>query len=626
MPLTQINLLVLALLISLNLNGQIIFEEVSLSNGLNFDYQEELKMGGGAASFDYDNDGDEDLYIVGGQNPDGLFENDGNGVFTDVSESTNIAFLTSSVMSTSVVTGDIDNDGIREIFIGTIGEIGTAFSNIKPNLLLKYNPSSSQFENIIETTQITDQSFCMGAHFFDSNQDGYLDLYLINYVAVPKLLQEGSQVIGFDHECHENKLYINNGDGTFTDLTIFYSLDQAACTLAATSSDLDGDGDPEIIVANDFGKWLEPNQLFQNEGGDFAYTDVSVSSNTNAQMYGMGIAVGDYDEDLDMDFYVTNIGNNFFFENNGDMQFIDVAEIKGIQNSTSVNELNVTGWGAIFEDFNNDTYLDLFVSNGYVYSAVDIDDTSQNDELYLGSVEHEFSNVSIESGIEFNGPSRGALKGDWNQDGQIDLITITNEKLTPDIQNSINFYNNIYSTNNWIGFDLSGTTSNKDAYGAKVILYAEDRAFLREVKGGDSHASQGSSKIHFGLGDIQVIDSITIHWPSGIKETLKDIETNKYHNIQEGLNTIIIEDYHLLNEVNIYPNPANSFFYIDLNNIHRPFYLLRLFDSKGMLILEEKTTISSNKIDVIDFDSGIYRLVLYSDSKTISKNISIVNP
>ncbi|MFT4533216.1 MAG: hypothetical protein ACJA1A_002736 [Saprospiraceae bacterium] len=380
------------------------------------------------------------------------------------------------------------------------------------------------------------------------------------------------------------------------------------------------------IVANDFGKWLQPNQLFQNEGADIPYVDVSASSNTNAQMYAMGIAVGDYDEDLDLDFYVTNIGENHFFENMGEMNFQDKAAELNIQNTETENGLLTTGWGALLEDFNNDTYLDLLVSNGYVYSVVDIDDTEQNDEFYLGSPEHTFDNATSECGIDFLGPSRGALKGDWNNDGRLDLITITNEKLFPNILNSVNYYQNIGDQNNWVGFKLSGTISNKDAFGARVHLHSGNRTFLKDVRGGDSHASQSSSNLHFGLGDIQEIDSIIIYWPSGLQETLEDLNINKYHIIQEGLSTIINENGQILTEPNIYPNPSNTFFYIETTNkIHSP-SLLRIFDSQGALMLEDKRCQTVEKIETKNFAAGLYRLVIYSDSKTISKNILIVNP
>lgn len=605
---------------------QILFEESAENNGLQFVYKESMKMGGGAASFDYDNDGDEDIYIVGGQNPDGLFENDGTGTFTEVSQLTNISWLTESLMTTSVISGDIDNDGIREIFVGTIGVAGSGLESIQSNLLLKYNATTSTYEDITVESLITDESFCMGAHFFDSNLDGYLDLYLINYVETPSVIQEGNDVIGFDHECYSNKLYINNGDGTFTDQTSFYGLDQSACSLAATSSDLDWDGDPDLIVANDFGKWLTPNQLFQNEGKDTPYSDISESSNANAQMYGMGIAVGDYDEDLDLDFYITNIGENYFFENSNNMLFDEISQDKEVQNSHTPNGLNTTGWGTILEDFDNDTYLDLFVSNGYVYSVVDIDDLDQNDELYLGNSEHTFQRMTPDCGIDFKGPSRGAMRGDWNQDGHLDLITITNELLTPDTQSSFQYYQNQANDNNWVAFNLEGTMSNKDAFGSKVIVYAEERAFLRELRSGDSHASQNSASLHFGLANIQVIDSIKVYWPSGITESFTGLEINSYHDITENLSTTINENNHLLRQVNIYPNPASNFINIEIENDDESIFNMKLIDTNGRQLLSKNI---QNNFQIITsaLKTGLYRIQLFSKNyKSISKNILIVNP
>ncbi|MEM9547558.1 MAG: FG-GAP-like repeat-containing protein [Bacteroidota bacterium] len=606
--------------------AQASYVEISEQSGLLFNYKEELKMGGGAASFDFDNDGDDDIYVVGGQNADGLFENDGFGNFTDVSESTKISELTHSYMSTSVCTGDIDNDGYRELFIGTIGEPNTAFDSIKRNILLKYNPATSQYEDITLSSLIDDESFCMGAHFFDSNQDGYLDIYVMNYVEEPKLLVEDGIVTGFDHECHDNRLYVNQGDGTFEDRTSFYGLDQAGCTLAATSSDLDWDGDPDIIVANDFGKWLQPNQLFQNQGEHMPYEEVGHESHTNAQMYGMGIGVGDYDEDLDLDFYVTNIAENYFFENQGHMTFENKAAVLDIQNTTTPNGLYVTGWGAIMEDFDNDSYLDLFVSNGYVYSAVDVDDEEQNDELYVGSSSFDFTRMTEECGINFTGPSRGALFGDWNSDGALDLITITNENLGVEPQNSINYYQNTPSEQHWIGLRLTGTTSNKDAFGAKAIMYSDDRALMRELRGGDSHASQNSAILHFGLGQMDHIDSIQIYWPSGLIEKISTPAIDQYHSITEGVNTNTEESFSQSSKINIYPNPATAYIDIELpKNTNSPVQI-KLLNSYGSLVLEQKLTQHKSKLELSNIPSGVYTLVCTTNSFLNSQSVIILTP
>jgi len=580
-------------------------------------------MGGGAASFDYDNDGDEDIYIVGGQNPDGLFENDGTGNFTDVSLSTGISMLTASLMTTSVVTGDIDNDGIREIFIGTMGENGTPFETIRPNYVLKYNSSTATYQEITAQTGISDESFCMGAHFFDSNQDGYLDLYLINYVSEPRMLLDGSMVIGFDHDCYENVLYINAGDGTFSDQTEAYGLIQTGCSLAATSSDLDGDGDPDLIVANDFGKWLEPNQLYQNEGPDAPYIDISETSNTNAQMYGMGIGIGDFDEDLDLDFYVTNIGENHFFVNEGNMMFANQAPELDIENTETPNELLTTGWGAIMEDFNNDSYLDLFVSNGYVYSAIDIDDPQQNDEIYLGSSDYDFYRATDASGIDFLGTSRGALFGDWNADGRLDLITVTNEPQSEENENSIKYYENISPTSNWIGFKLKGTSSNADAFGTQAIIYSGDRALIRECRGGDSHASQNSSTLHFGLGDQESVDSVSIYWPSGRHETIDNPSINSYHQYTEGLLSSAHNDL-AQHSLTAYPNPASQTVYIDFKSPIPTTSKLQLVDALGEKVLERHINDTQHEIDISHLPSGIYTLINQTNNSLNKTKIILI--
>jgi len=426
-------------------------------------------------------------------------------------------------------------------------------------------------------------------------------------------------VIGFDHECFENKLYINSGDGTFTDQTAFYNLDVIGCSLAATTSDLDWDGDSDIIVANDFGKWLEPNQLFQNEGANTPFSDISSTSYTNAQMYAMGIAVGDYDEDLDLDFYVTNIGENAFFVNEGNMNFHNQAVELDIDNTNTSDGLHTTGWGAVLEDFNNDSFLDLFVSNGYVYSVVDVDSPDQPDELFLGTPEHTFTNVTQNCGIDFKGTSRGALYGDWNMDGQLDLMTITNEPYEGNL-NSINYYINQSESANWVGFRLKGTISNSDAYGSKIILHSGERALLRELRGGDSHGSQNCSLIHFGLGNVSKVDSIQIFWPSGLIETHKEIEINMYHMITEGLVSSTSKPTSEIN-LKVYPNPARDFLNIEMNSKTNLPAKVKIFNSMGKLVHALPIKNSMNHIDLSNFPEGLYTLVCSTSTEIFTTSI-----
>lgn len=526
----------LSLLFCLNsLLAQPQFTERSVAAGLGFIYEEMLLMGGGAAAFDFDNDGDEDLYVVGGARHDALFENDGTGNFTDVSDEYGISELTKYSFTTSVTTGDIDNNGYREIFVGTVGPVGGA-SGFDRNLLLQFDTLEKKYKNIAAQFGLHDTSFCMGGHFFDVNHDGLLDLYVMNYVETPGLIMSNSILVGFDHQCGRNRLYVNTDNMFFTESAASFSLINDGCTLAATTSDMDMDGDVDLLVANDFGKWLQPNELHKNNYPLASFTDVSETSRMNAQMYAMGIASGDYDEDLDFDYYFTNIAQKRLFQNQGNGTFINKAPQLNIEDTYAIDSTKyTTGWGCFFEDVNNDSYLDLFVANGYVNSAIDKDGQRQVDRLFLGNASHTFNDRTIECGIRYEGLSRGAIHADFNRDGKQDILTVTNDILFPGTTNFLQYYENIsQEPGNWIAFQLEGQKTNRDAYGTKVLVYAGNRKLLREISGGSSHASQNSSIAHIGLGGLVKVDSVQILWLGAKTETIILPVINQVHKIKQA--------------------------------------------------------------------------------------------
>ena len=526
----------LSLLFCLNsLLAQPQFTERSVAAGLGFIYEEMLLMGGGAAAFDFDNDGDEDLYVVGGARHDALFENDGTGNFTDVSDEYGISELTKYSFTTSVTTGDMDNNGYREIFVGTVGPVGGA-SGFDRNLLLQFDTLERKYKNIAAQFGLHDTSFCMGGHFFDVNHDGLLDLYVMNYVETPGLIMSNSILVGFDHQCGRNRLYVNTDNMFFTESAASFSLINDGCTLAATTSDMDMDGDVDLLVANDFGKWLQPNELHKNNYPLASFTDVSETSKMNAQMYAMGIAAGDYDEDLDIDYYVTNIAQKRLFQNQGNGTFINKAPQLNIEDTYAIDSTKyTTGWGCFFEDVNNDSYLDLFVANGYVNSAIDKDGQRQADRLFLGNASHTFHDGTMECGIWYEGLSRGAIHADFNRDGKQDILTVTNDILFPGTTNFLQYYENIsQEPGNWIAFQLEGQKTNRDAYGTKVLVYAGNRKLLREISGGSSHASQNSSIAHIGLGGLVKVDSVQILWLGAKTETIMLPVINQVHKIKQA--------------------------------------------------------------------------------------------
>lgn len=587
------------------------FEERSRQAGLQFVHNGMLLMGGGAAAFDVDNDGDEDLYVTGGTEHDALFLNDGAGNFTNVSEQFGIVELTKNVVTTSVTTGDIDNDGLREIFVGTIGPVNTEGVWSK-NLLLQFNAELNQFEDHAMDFGLKDKSFCMGGHFFDVNLDGFLDLYVLNYVEEPGVITEGSQVVGFDHHCGRNPLYINNGKQFFSDRSVIYGLINDGCTLAATSSDIDLDGDPDLLVANDFGRWVLPNALYQNDYPAPSFADISEASGMDAEMYGMGIAVGDYDEDLDPDFYITNIAANRFFENQGNKTFADLAPYLGLEDAYALGTaLYTTGWGTFFADVNNDTYLDLFIANGFVASAIDRDGYRQEDHLLLGGQNHQFENVGAESGITFEGLSRGAVYADFNRDGKIDLLTVTNDILFPGPTNFLQYYENRSPDRNWIAFRLEGNLSNRDAFGAKVVLHHGWRKRIQEVSGGSSHASQHSSVVHFGLADLDQVDSVQVFWPGGNMETTYTPAINQVHRIvqrESAEERVSTEGIFLQQDMKIRFNPASQRVELDYQGYQFYECTLVVSDMIGRVIKRQELFFlpnQSQKVALSNFDTPI---------------------
>ncbi len=498
-------------------------------------------MGGGTAFFDHNNDGHEDIYMTGGYFRDKLYENQGDGTFIDIGAQAGLQ-ATDSFQTTGVITGDIDNDGFREIFICTEGWNGFQPTQKRmPNILL-YNNGDGTYTDISQSSGILpDSAWTTGASFGDYNKDGYLDIYVSNYVKTFGFTYDTANVLdGFAHTGYGNWLYLNNGNNTFTNVTTAMGVGDQGCALATTFTDHDRDGDVDIYIANDFGEFVIPNTLYNNEYPSNAFTDVSDTTDADIGLYGMGIAIGDYDEDGDFDYYVTNLGRNVLLRNDG-AKFVDVSTWAGVEN-TYVDTLLTTGWGTQFLDIDNDTYLDLFVSNGQI-PAADFIATGPKDphKLYRNdNASGTFSDISTSAGVNDSLIGRGSAYGDYDNDGDLDLMSvIVTDQIFYFPGSYSKLYKNENSSSNWVAMRLEGTISNKDAYGAQVELYTNGRMFIREVSGGCSHASQNSTQVHFGLGSYTTVDSIIIKWPSGMDETYRDLYANQHYYYVEGTSAYV---------------------------------------------------------------------------------------
>ncbi len=503
--------------------------------------------GNGAGFVDYDNDGDLDLVIVNGSTLEGyaqggdpiaaLYENR-DGIFSDV---TRQAGLEARGWGQGVCVADYDNDGNRDLYL-------TAFGR---NLLYR-NSGDGTFAETAVVAGVADERWSTNCAFGDYDRDGNVDLYVANYVrfdpaVVPRrgesndstCLYVGTPVFcgprGLDGE--PDALYRNNGDGTFSDVT-------TAAHIAAPGhygfgvvfSDFDNDGWSDIYVAND----SVANFLFRNNQ-DGTFEDIGLISGTSLnqmgfEQAGMGLGVGDYDGNGHLDIYVTNFSQdtNTLYQNVGDMFFLEVTAEAGTGQASYPN----VGWGTGFADLDNDGWLDLFVANGHVYPSVDDLDVNtryrQRKEVYRNLGDGTFEEIAedMEGDVLTAQPSRGAAFGDYDNDGDLDIITI-NMNQAPSL-----YRNEGGNRSHWIGFRLEGVSSNRDAIGARVEIDVAGRTQVGEVRSGGSYLSHNDMRVHFGLGEAERVEAIRIRWPNGNTEALDGIDADRYVTIREGMGFI----------------------------------------------------------------------------------------
>lgn len=503
------------------------FRDVSKESGILTDinsdyYPKPNPMTGGSAWADYDRDGDLDLYVasINPEEENKLYRNDG-GNFTNIAPEAGVNYKGNSW---GVAWADYDRDGDSDVYISNFGQNEDLDSPGEKNILYKNNGDGT-FTDVTGISGTGGRGHSTGVAWADYDRDGDVDLYVSNY---------GVLLTGGLMKSEPNHLFRNNGNGTFTDVAKKLNVTDVdfgtGWHLGASPNnqlrsglsyqpqwlDIDGDSNMDLFVATDFGS----SPLFRNNG-DGSFTDITESSGMNIYGTNMGVAAGDYDNDLDIDIFVTNIEDDYLWRNNGNKTFSQVAP------DLKVADLG-HGWATGLLDIDNDGDLELYVVNGA--EGVNWRNPGRRipksrDSLYLMD-SGKYVEVSKKAGISDTDIALGGSFADFDGNGFTDIflnLTNGNNKLLKNSGNS----------NNWLTVRLQGTESNRDAIGAKIILTTSTGKQIREVSSGGSYLSQNSPWPTFGIGRDSSIQKIEVIWPSGKKDELTNITPGKIITITE---------------------------------------------------------------------------------------------
>ncbi|MEZ4850290.1 MAG: CRTAC1 family protein [Bacteroidia bacterium] len=496
------------------------FTDVTESSGINHQFRVyEGMFGGGACVFDYNNDGFEDLYLTSGMNEDVLYKNNGNGTFTNVYEGSGLE-RTRSFVTQGVVGADVNKDGWVDLFITTITTKDSVKKIPRAINLFFLNNGDGTFRDV--TTEYgLDQmnSFSTGANWGDVNLDGYPDLYVGNYF----LNYEGELTMITDativgaNQTAKGYFLINEKGKSFSDAYKKYGFNHRGFGFGGVFTDYDNDYDLDLLVNHDFGYKAVPSYLFENEYPEKSFKDVSEAFEMDLKINAMGAAVGDFDQDGDMDYFITNIRFNRFMVNEGpDKPFVDKAKELG----TSFVSIS---WGANFADFDHDGDLDLFVSNGDLNpNCVPMAD------YYFENQGGKFQEKAMAIGVNDYGIGRGSVIFDIENDGDMDILVV-NQKPTLDypVESMTTLYRNDSTVGNWLKVALKGNQSDKHGIGSRVELWNGGKKWIREIDGGgSSHISQNSVIAHFGVGEAEKVDSVVVIWTGGKRQVVKEQAVN----------------------------------------------------------------------------------------------------
>jgi hypothetical protein len=485
-----------------------------------------------------------DLYLVNGAatklyNPkaplrSALYRNNGDGTFADVTEKAGVG--AEGLFGMGIAVGDYDNDGFPDLMV-----LGYARS------ILYHNNRDGTFSDVTARAGVSNEGkWGSSAAWFDYNKDSHLDLAIANYVAwsPENNIWCGEHKPGYRGYCHPNKfpgqrptLYRNNGDGTFTDVSESSKVGlKTSSGLGIVTFDFDNDGWQDIFIAND----ANPNFLFRNNhDGTFreiAYlAGVAVSDSGRAEA-GMGTDAADTVGSGWLDLFVTHLDFEHarLYRNLRDGSFEDATFAAKLGYAT----FQYSGFGTRFIDYDNNGVQDIFMANGHILDNIDLQHAetryAEPKLMYRNNGRAIFENVSDKLGPDLQIPrvSRGAAVGDFDNDGDLDIL-VSNNGQEPQL-----FENEEGNSNHWLQVELVGTRSNRDGVGVRVKVVCGDLILYDQRKGGMSYQSAQSPRLHFGLGSREKVNSIEIRWPSGVLDRVQEIAVDQIITVREGVGLV----------------------------------------------------------------------------------------